>query len=209
MQSRFRAHVGCFADQVYPIQALARFAAATGDARALEASAACAQRIVELQGTAGQWWWHYDTRTGNVVEGYPVYSVHQHAMGPMALFDLAEAGGPDHGPAIAKGLDWIHDHPESAESLIDESRGVIWRKIGRRERRKAVRTLRAVTTAIRPGFRLDRLDRMFPPGPIDHECRPYELGWLLYAWHDPTGIRGRGVPSDEHEPPGGERHDNG
>ena len=23
---------------------------------------------------------------------------------------------------------------------------------------------------------------MFPPGPIDYECRPYELGWLLYAW---------------------------
>jgi len=21
-----------------------------------------------------------------------------------------------------------------------------------------------------------------PPGRVDYECRPYELGWLLYAW---------------------------
>jgi hypothetical protein len=29
------------------------------------------------------------------------------------------------------------------------------------------------------------LDRMFPPGVVDHECRPYELGWLLVAWLPP------------------------
>jgi hypothetical protein len=186
-QSRLRAHIGCFADQVYPIQALARFAAATGNDRALEASAACARRIVDLQGESGQWWWHYDARVGDLVEGYPVYSVHQHAMGPMALFDLTEAGGPDFGPAIVRGLDWIRHRPETEAALVDESLGVIWRKVGRRERRKAVRTVRAVTTAVRPGLRLDWLDAAFPPGPVDHECRPYELGWLLYAWHSPIG----------------------
>ena len=26
------------------------------------------------------------------------------------------------------------------------------------------------------------LDRVYPPGVVDHECRPYELGWLLYTW---------------------------
>jgi hypothetical protein len=179
---RFRAHVGCFADQVYPIQALARYHAATGDSRALAAADACAARIVELQGPAGQWWWHYDVRTGDVVEGYPVYSVHQHAMAPMALFDLADAGGQDHGSAIALGLRWIEDHPESAESLLDDTSGVIWRKVGRHEKRKAVRILRSVSTSFSPGLRLGPLDRVFPPGPVDRECRPYELGWLLYAW---------------------------
>jgi hypothetical protein len=39
-----------------------------------------------------------------------------------------------------------------------------------------------VTTALRPGLHLPGLDRAFPPDLIDHECRPYELGWLLYAW---------------------------
>jgi len=26
------------------------------------------------------------------------------------------------------------------------------------------------------------LDRLYRPGPVDRECRPYELGWLLLAW---------------------------
>ena len=181
-QSRLRSHIGCFADQVYPIQALARYAAATGDNRAMTAANRCAARICELQGPAGQWWWHYDSRTSQVVEGYPVYSVHQHAMAPMALFDLNQAGGDDHRQAIAKGLAWVASHPELSDPLIDSERGVIWRKIGRREPPKAMRSLRSVSTAIYPGLRLRALDPMFPPVRIDHECRPYELGWLLYAW---------------------------
>jgi hypothetical protein len=90
---RLRSHIGCFADQVYPIQAFARLAAATHDPAALRIADRCAETICALQGPAGQWWWHYDSRVGEVVEGYPVYSVHQHAMAPMALYDLAEAGG--------------------------------------------------------------------------------------------------------------------
>ncbi len=179
---RYRAHIGCFADQVYPIQALARYYAVTADRRALDAANRCAGRIVELQGPAGQWWWHYDVRTGDVVEGYPVYSVHQHAMAPMALFELAEAGGDDHGNAIADGLSWLEHHPEPGGELLDERTGVIWRKIGRRERKKAVRSLRALSTSVSPRLHLGALDKLFPPGVIDHECRPYELGWLLYAW---------------------------
>ena len=66
-QGRFRAHVGCYADQVYPIQALSRWSAATGNAKALAAANACATRICELQGDDGQWWWHCDVRDGTVV----------------------------------------------------------------------------------------------------------------------------------------------
>jgi hypothetical protein len=181
-QSRLRAHVGCFADQVYPIQALARYAALTGDTEALSAANRCASRICRLQGDQGQWWWHYDARNGDVVEGFPVYSVHQHAMAPMALYDLLECGGDDHRREIALGLRWIAQRPETAAPLVAESLGVIWRKVGRREPRKLVRGARSALTAIRPGLRLEPLDLLFPPGPVDHECRPYELGWLLYVW---------------------------
>lgn len=179
---RVRSHVACFADQVYPIQALARYWRATGDRRALEAANRCAAVIVDRQGSAGQWWWHYDVRTGAVVEGYPVYSVHQHAMAPMALFDLQEAGGDDHRAAAVAGLRWLQVRPETDAELVDEATGAIWRKVGRREPRKVVRTVRAAVTAVSPGARLGLLDRTFPSTVVDHECRPYELGWLLYAW---------------------------
>jgi hypothetical protein len=194
--ARYRAHVGCFADQVYPIQALARQARATGDDRALAAANRCADRIVELQGAAGQWWWHYDARTGEVVEGFPVYSVHQHAMAPMALFDLLEAGGNDHRNAISDGVSWLRRHPESNQELLDTETGAIWRKIGRVEPRKATRSLRAVSTSISPRWKLGVLDTLFKPGAIDYECRPYELGWLLYAWLS-GGVRGGRQPGTQ------------
>jgi hypothetical protein len=187
-RGRTRAHVGCFADQVYPIQALARLHALDGEPRALEAAEACARGICELQGEAGQWWWHYDTRDGSVVEGYPVYSVHQHAMGPMALFELREAGGKDRLWPIVRGLNWIDERPESSEPLVSERDALVWRKIGRREPTKAVRSISAVTTGLKSGWHLPGLDIVFPPDRIDYECRPYELGWLLYAWQSPGAV---------------------
>ena len=179
---RLRAHIGCFADQVYATQGLARLSLVSGDAAALAAAEASAAAICRLQGPEGQWWWHYDTRTGTVVEGYPVYSVHQHAMAPMALLDLREAGGTDHMESLSRGLGWLDRANEAGQSMVSEAGNVIWRKVGRREPRKLVRALSAATTASMAGLKLPGLDLMFPPGRIDHECRPYELGWLLYAW---------------------------
>jgi hypothetical protein len=181
-QRRWRAHVGSFADQVYPIQALARASAYTGRQDLLEVANRTARQICSLQGKHGQWWWHYDTRDGSVVERFPVYSVHQHAMGPMALFDLLEAGGDDHRSEIALGVSWLDTHPESVEELVSERWGLVWRKVGRREPGKAARAINAATTFVRPGAHLRGLDRLLPPGSVDYECRPYELGWLLYAW---------------------------
>ncbi|MEW2358238.1 hypothetical protein [Spirillospora sp. NPDC029432] len=175
---RYRAHVGCFADQVYPIQALARL----GDGESLEAAGKVAAGICAAQGPEGQWWWHYDARTGGVVEGYPVYSVHQHAMAPMALLDLAAAGGPGHMDAIARGVGWLARPPETGVPLMPGDPVMTWRKVARADPRKAVRGARAATTMLHPRWRAAALDRVFPPGAVDRECRPYELGWLLYSW---------------------------
>lgn len=174
----YRTHVGSFADQVYPIQALARL----GDSESLDAAEVVAEHICAMQGPAGQWWWHYDARRGDVVEGYPVYSVHQHAMAPMALLDLADAGGTAYHDAIRDGLRWMAERPETREPLILDGAPPTWRKVARGDPRKAVRGVRALTTRVRPGLRLTPLDRMFRPASVDRECRPYELGWLLYAW---------------------------
>ena len=78
-----RGGVGSFADQVYPIYGISKFSQALGDEKALERALDCGLNICEAQGPLGQWWWHYDSSTGEVVGKYPVFSVHQHAMGPM------------------------------------------------------------------------------------------------------------------------------
>ncbi|GAA1580770.1 hypothetical protein [Streptomyces globosus] len=186
---RYRAHIACFADQTYPLQALARLHATAPDPVALQAADACAARICRLQGDGGQWWWHYDARTGDVIEGYPVYSVHQHAMAPTALFDLADAGGSDHGAAIRRGLRWMAEVPELAgpdgvprEPMIREDYAVTWRKVYRGDPAKAVRAARGLAARVVPGARLTPLDRVFRPLAVDRECRPYEFGWLLHAW---------------------------
>ncbi|GAA3110234.1 hypothetical protein [Streptosporangium carneum] len=174
----YRGHVGCFADQVYPIQALAR----AGDADAVAVADRVAAGICAAQGEAGQWWWHYDSRTGAVVEGYPVYSVHQLAMAPMALLDLADAGGRLWLDEIVLGLRWMHERPETDEAMVIPELDLTWRKAAREDPKKIVRGARAAATRLRAGARLGVLDRVYPPVAVDRECRPYELGWLLYAW---------------------------
>jgi hypothetical protein len=177
---RLRAHVSCFADFVYPVQALSYYYLATGDAQAAEAAVTCAEHICQLQGPGGQWWWHYDIRTGRVVEKYPVYAVHQDAMAPMALLALAKACGRDSAGSIENGLHWLVSPSESAGSLIDAERNVIWRKVARREPRRLVRGLQA--SCVHPGLRAPAVDFLFPPVAIDYETRPYEMGWILHAW---------------------------
>jgi hypothetical protein len=178
----YRRHVGSFADQVYPVQALARLHASADDRAALAAADHVAGVICAAQGAEGQWWWHYDARDGRVVERFPVYSVHQHAMAPMALFDLADAGGDSHLDAISAGLRWLSAPPEAGAPLVDPRVPVIWRKVGRGDPVKLVRGLAAGLTALAPGSSVPGADLVFPCRVIDYECRPYEPGWLLYAW---------------------------
>jgi hypothetical protein len=178
-----RGHVSCFADMVYPIQALARLRTVGGDPSGLDAAARAADHICSAQGAAGQWWWHYDQRTGDVVEGYPVYAIHQDAMAPMALIALQHASGRDYSAAVAKGLAWLERAPElEGGTLVDEQADLIWRKVARREPGKTTRYLQAAASALHSGLRVPGTDALFPPVAIDYEDRPYHLGWLFHAF---------------------------
>ncbi len=187
---RVRRWVATFADQIYPVQALALASIVADDARALDVAASGALRMAELQGALGQWWWHYDSRDGRVSGSYPVYSVHQHGMVPMSFRTLAMAGGPDLSGAIKAGRDWLF-HNELGVKLVDRQAGTIWRSIVRDEgpaRRLARHTLRLA------GPRDD--DR--PSGSplrlrLNRETWPYEWAWYLFA----SAIEA-GPPSPEH-----------
>lgn len=178
-----RAHVCSFADQIYPIHALSRYHQVSGHEEALRAAQRCAERLCGLQGPSGQWWWHYDRRTGRLVEGYPVYAVHQDAMAPLGLLALQEAGGGGYSGSVQRGLEWLARAPElGGGSLIDEEAGLTWRKVARREPGKLARGLQALASRVHPALRLPGLDLALPPRAVDYEDRPYHLGWLLHAW---------------------------
>jgi hypothetical protein len=170
-----RGRIGSFADQVYPTIAFARLSLALQDEDARQMALRTAEKMCELQAPLGEWSWHYDSVSGKVVSRYPVYSVHQHAMGPMMLFAASEATGRDFGEAIYKGLSWISGNNELSRDFVEPSLGLVWRSI-------YLDSMDAYTDA---GLRFFQ----FRAGNVDgrrlkvrYECRPYELGWLLYAF---------------------------
>lgn len=169
-----RGRIGSFADQVYPIYGMAKYSQAYGDKTAIERALDCTLTICEAQGSLGQWWWHYDSATGRVTGRLPVFSVHQHAMGPMALLALGEATQSDFTPWIYKGLQWIRRN-ELALDMEDASANVVWRSIYRSGPRRVLNTAIAML-----GQRDDEESRRGLK--VMWECRPYELGWLLYTF---------------------------
>lgn len=185
MRHRLRTHVANFADQIYAVQALAFAAVTEGDAAALAAADAGARRLVELQGSLGQWWWHYDPRSGSVAQGFPVYAVHQHAMAPMALMALAAAGGTDHRAAVDLSHRWI-SHNELSVDLLDTAHGTIWRDIEPDES-----GLGRITRHSRSVLGLKPADATRATGRlrVNHETRPYEWAWCLYAGAIAAGSR--------------------
>ncbi len=168
--------IGTFADQVYPIYALSKYGRACGDKDALQTALECARSVCALQGPQGQWWWHFDQVRGRRIGRYPVYSVHQYGMAPMALAAVSASTGADFSAPIYKGLEWLSENNELRTSMIDRQIGTIWRCIYRRD--FAARLEEAASLA---GLPLDGL----PPGgsglKILYESRPYCFGWLLYA----------------------------
>lgn len=174
--ARVRGRFASFADQVYPVYAMTQFSKAYSHEEAAKRALTCALGICEVQGPLGQWWWHYDSVGGRVADGYPVFSVHQHGMGPMALFALGEALNSDFDPWIYRGLRWINSNNELGRDMEDASNNVIWRCI-LRSRRSLTRYVTA-----RFGGYADALQEQARDLSLLLECRPYELGWLLYAF---------------------------
>lgn len=171
---KLRCGIGTFADQVYPIYAMSKFWQAYHCDRATESALDCALAICEAQGSLGEWWWHYDFSTSQVVGQFPVYSVHQHAMAPMALFALGEAMQSDFSPWIYRGLQWIADN-DLGFDMEDDSVNVVWRCVSPSTFKRYWNV--AVEKSTRRRHRVSRNSMR-----VIFECRPYELGWFLYAF---------------------------
>ncbi|HUK95778.1 MAG TPA: hypothetical protein VLU96_12115 [Gaiellaceae bacterium] len=168
-----------FATESYSTLALA-IAAKDGDETARSAARGVADRLIALQRADGGWPWLYDVRRGGVVEPYEVYSVHQHAMAPMALLQLAEASGdPRYEEAARRGLRWIDGRNELGLDMVDEGEQLIYRSIRRRRPLDRVVLYGNTAAAYVFGHGLSLAGRGIE---LNATCRPYELGWLLEAW---------------------------
>lgn len=178
--------LGFFDAQVYSILACLRRDGVTGDPEAREAARVIGERILHHQHPLGQWGWHYNARTGALVDLYPVYSVHQDGMAPMALLPLERTIGLPTTPAVARGVEWLFGKNELRARLADERRGVIWRSIRRRAPRDRIVYPLKLASALGAGRRLDLGARLSGRGSleVDLEMRPYHLGFCLLAFSE-------------------------
>lgn len=176
-----------FAAQVYPLHGLAAFHLATG-ASPPEALGRVAERIVEAQGPLGQWWWLYSSRTRKVLEGYPVYSVHQDGMAFLGLMELEKLGVGDFTEPLMLGLEWLSGANELGVDMVERDPPLINRciqRVGSHEDRAYGISRPNVTKVIARSFAPKAISDRNEAEPAElevlHECRSYHLGWLLYA----------------------------
>ena len=175
LAGRLRGRIGSFADQVYPIYAISKFAKVFQVEDPLGPALECAAAICGAQGELGQWWWLYDARSGRVSSRYPVYSVHQHGMAPMGLLAVEEVTGHDFTEYVYKGLRWICGTNELGVDMRESAENLIWRCI--LPKKSQTKYWEIAVHAIRSPREEAQLHSLR----VLHEQRPYEFGWLLFA----------------------------
>jgi hypothetical protein len=125
----YRHALGSFASQVYPLVGLSEFTMRSQSARVRQVLLDAASTVVNLQGSGGEWRWIYDVRSGEVVQVYPVYSIHQDGMGPMALMAVMHAlRNEKFLGAVELSLKQLLDFRDTQGKPIIEN-GCIWRSI--------------------------------------------------------------------------------
>lgn len=186
IRSAILQRVTSFAAQVYPLHGLAAYHRVSGEALPAALNRA-AERIVDAQGPLGQWWWLYSTKSRAVLEGYPVYSVHQDGMAFMALLPLEALGVGSYQQPLALGLEWLSERNELSTDLVRRDPPIIFRNIQRRgSDADAMFGISRANLARVASRSLHPTSDHVAADPRDlevlRECRPYHLGWLLYAY---------------------------
>lgn len=174
-----RAVLPNFATQIYSVLALAEVARATDDQKAIAAAVELSDLLIDSRDDDFGWPWLFHSERGTVVERYQVYSVHQDAMAPMALFAVSEVTGDDrYATAGAEGLEWCYGRNELSFHFYDPANRFAHRAI--RRKGAADRAELWANTAFGLAGAPQRLD--VGPRTINATCRPYHLGWVIEAW---------------------------
>jgi hypothetical protein len=151
-----------------------RAAAAAGAARALLSA------LLEIQREDGSWPGVVDPIRGEAAALYPVFTVTQVALAPLALRQCGETGLPgDVGAATDAGIAWAGGNNRLGFDLVHENEARLDRGI--MPKRKPTAVSRGFTSAAR------RLRGRLPEPErsdliLDPEVSSEDLGWVLEAW---------------------------
>jgi hypothetical protein len=175
LRRNFLNRTGTFADQMYAIYAFTIFARAFQIEEPLDSALRCANSIRALQGELGQWWFLYDIRSSQVVNRYPLFSLHQDGIAPLALLALEEATGQIFHESVYKGMSWVDRPNELSDDLLNLDHRLIWDSIWPTRRISSYweRSLGFLNISHKPQIQSLR---------IQYAARADQLGWMLYAF---------------------------
>ncbi len=176
-----RNHIGTFSDQVYSIYAFTMYAKVFHNKEALMIAMECADKLTGKQGEYGQWWWHYDSTTGKVISKYPVYSVQQDALAPMAFLAVQRATGKNYTDYINKGINWLFSNNELRAKIVNENKKIIYRSISVNNFTRYFNIL--VSSIFR--FNFPKKVKL----KISKKAYLYHYGWLLFVFSELNNVK--------------------
>jgi hypothetical protein len=169
-----------FGGVVYFLRALHEYADCFGDEYAESLFRYGVGRVLDLQGSRGEWPWMIDVSTAAVIDLYPVYSVHQDSMSMLFLLPALDRGLAGVRDSIERSYSWVLGQNEISTSMIHEAPFFRYRSL---ERRGGLQRPRRYVRSL-PG--IVRFSRRYPANArgvrINRECRSYEMGWVVYVW---------------------------
>jgi hypothetical protein len=171
LEGILRGDIGTFADQVYSIYALVLYSKQKNSEEAILIAKECADTICKLQGENGEWFWQYNSNSGEVVNKFPIYSVNQFALGPMALFAIQLASKNDYSNNIFKSFSWLTEYNISNNNIIDWDNKVIWNKISP-----------IINNKLSNLVNYSKIPSFNKKLKLDFESSSYEFGWILYTF---------------------------
>ncbi len=182
MRGRFVSFGGI----VYFLMALQHYANEFNNEKIRQVFLKAVQQIIQLQGENGEWPWFLDTYTGNVMDWYQVYSVHQDSMSMLFLLPALDMGLAEAAPAIRKSYQWLFGNNQLNTEMIQQNPFFIFRSIRRNENLERPR--RILRTYLRAANSSDAT--MIKPAHlcINTECRSYHIAWIVYVWAGRAGF---------------------
>jgi hypothetical protein len=176
-----RRRYASFATQTYLLLACYAYGELMNDDRAIQIANTCTRKLIERQGSNGEWPWFFDAASGRVLDFYEVYSVHQCGMAPAFLERAEQHGVLEARSAIIKGFNWIVGQNQLAKPmLVPDLHLTIRSQVRKGElHTKQWRVLRALRNSM-----LRREAILIDPSELELrlECRSYELGWILWSF---------------------------